>query len=86
MAYLVPFEDEFCGKIRTIHSVNSDEPNSQGSSLTTSEKCPYCKESNFYRFYEPIAERAIEDGFVQIYDCKCASCRKNFRAEIEFEC
>lgn len=86
MAYLVPFEAEFCGEIRTIYSVNSDEPNNMGRSVTTSEKCPHCKESSFYRFYEPITERTTEYGFVEIYDCKCASCRKKFQAKIEFEC
>ncbi|MBD8521834.1 hypothetical protein [Lysinibacillus fusiformis] len=86
MTYIVPFEAEFCGEIRTIYSVNCDAPNSPlNSSVTTSEKCPHCKELNFYRFYEPISERTTDYGFVEIYDCKCASCRKKFQAKIEFE-
>lgn len=85
MTYLVPFNDKFAGEIRTIYSVNSDEPNKQGGSLTTSEKCPYCSESNLYRFYEPVIEIEEGDNLIQIYECKCASCRKEFNTEIKFE-
>ena len=85
MTFIVPFEGEFCGEMRTIYSVNNDNPNRWGSNTTTSEKCPHCGERYFYRVYDPRNEYE-EDGYcTAIYDCKCPSCRKEFDLKIEDE-
>ncbi|MEX3625333.1 hypothetical protein [Viridibacillus arvi] len=84
MPFIMPFETNFCGKTQTVYAVNSDNPTREGSSVTTSEECPNCKERHIYQVYN---EKDIheEDGYeYQVYDCKCPSCRKEFDLKIEF--
>lgn len=86
MTFVVPFESEFCGEIRTIYAVNNDTPTRrfQGST-TTSEICPHCGERNFYRVYKHKDEYEEDGWFIEVYDCKCPSCNKEFDLEIEHE-
>ena len=86
MTYIVPFEAEFCGKIRKIYSVNNDNPTDGFcSSVTTSEPCPYCGERNFFRVYDHKSEYEEDGWFIEVYDCKCPNCRKEFDLKIEHE-
>jgi len=86
MTFIAPFKAEFCNEIRTIYAVNNDNPtNSIRGSTTTSEPCPHCDERNFFRVYEPKSE-FMEDGyFVEVYDCKCPNCRREFDLVIDHE-
>ena len=85
MTFIVPFQGEFCGEVRTIHSVNNDNPDRWSGSVTTSEKCPHCKERHFFRFYDTKREYEKDGWAIEVYDCKCPACRKEFDVEIEYE-
>ena len=85
MTFIVPFEGEFCDKVRTIYSVNNDNPKSAWSSVTTSEKCPHCGERYFFRVYDFKKEYEEDKYYIQIYDCKCPNCQKEFDLKIEYE-
>jgi len=86
MTFIVPFEGEFCGEIRTIYSVNNDNPKKTvWSNTTISEKCPNCGERNFYRVYD-TKDFYKENGYeIEVFDCKCPNCRKEFDLKIEYE-
>lgn len=83
MTFIVPFEDEFCGETRTIYSVNNDNPKGAWGSITISEKCPNCGERYFYRVYDSKEYYEEEEYSVELYDCKCPNCRKEFDLKIE---
>lgn len=86
MTFIVPFQEEFCQKEHTVYYVNEDDQHAHGSSLTTYAKCPHCKEGHIYKFYdEPIGYRQSKGVGIETYECKCASCRRPFRHESEFE-
>ncbi len=86
MTFVVPFEGEFCGEVRTIYAVNNDNPTGFTSgNTTTSEKCPHCSERNFYRVYDHKREYEEDGWCVEVYDCKCPNCQKEFNLEIEYE-
>lgn len=85
MTFIIPIQGEFCGEIRTIYAVNNDNPNGFGGSVTSSEECPHCKERHFFRFYDVKREYEKEGWALEVYDCKCPSCRKEFDVEIEHE-
>lgn len=85
MTFIVPFQGEFCGKVRTIFSVNNDDPTGFGSSVTTSKQCPHCNEKNFFRFFENKREYEKDGWEIQVYDCKCPSCRKEFDVEFLYD-
>jgi len=86
MTFIVPFEAEFCGEIRKIYSVNNDNPTGGfNSNTTTSERCPHCDERHFFRVYNPKSEYEEDNYIVEVYDCKCPTCRKKFDLKIEHE-
>lgn len=86
MAFLYPFEGEFCGEIRTIYAVDVDNPEKHlGSNTTLSEQCPNCGEGHIYRVYDYRMEYEKDGYGIEVYDCKCPSCRNNFDLKIEFE-
>jgi len=85
MTFIVPFQGEFCGRVRTIYAVNEDNPESVSGHTTTSERCPHCRERHFYRVYEHYKEYEKDGYFVEVYDCKCASCSRSFDLKIEHE-
>ena len=85
MTFIVPFQDEFCQEVRTIYAVNNDNPKGWGGSVTSSQECPHCKERHFFRFYENKREYEIDGWAIEVYDCKCPSCRREFVVEIEHE-
>lgn len=83
MTFIVPFQADFCGQVRTIYAVNEDNPENVSGHITTSEQCPHCRERHIYRVYEPY-KTYEENGYnVEIYDCKCPKCRKIFDLKIE---
>lgn len=84
MTFLVPFEAEFCGEIRKIYAVNNDSP-TEGfrGNTTTSEQCPHCGERNFFRVYEEKDFYETEEYVMEVYDCKCPECRREFDLKIE---
>ncbi|MDQ0414211.1 hypothetical protein J2S25_002418 [Mesobacillus stamsii] len=87
MAFLVPFQDEFCGEIRTIYAVNEERPDKHfGSHITFSEECRHCKERHFYRVYEPLLRYVVGNTAREQYLIKCASCSNIFYCdEIEMD-
>lgn len=86
MTFVFPFEEEFCQTVRTVYYVNNDSQDSGGSSTTTSEACPHCKERNIFKVFDEPQSSYEESGWhVQVYDCKCPNCRKEFNLEIEHE-
>lgn len=85
MTFILPFEGEFCGELRKIYAVNNDNPENGGSSTTTSEKCPNCNERHVFRVYEHKKEYEEDGWLIELYDCKCPSCQKEFELKIEFE-
>lgn len=87
MTFIVPFETEFCGEIRKVYAVNNDNPTATFgySSVTTSEVCPHCHERNFFRVYDHKREYERGGWVIEVYDCKCPSCREEFDLEIEYE-
>lgn len=85
MTFIVPFQEEFCQKIHTVYYVNNDNQGSFGGSVTTSEICPHCGERNIFKVFDNKGEREESEHFIEIYDCKCPNCRKEFDLEVEFE-
>ena len=70
----------------TAYLVNAVTPES-GQLITTHEACPHCDETNIYQFVnEPFkqVEDKENDEIINHYYCKCASCEKQFVAQIEF--
>ena len=85
MIFIVPFEGEFCGEVRTIYAVNNDNPKEGGSSISSSQECPHCKEKHFFRFYDSKDDYEEDGWAIELFDCKCPSCRKEFDVKIETE-
>ena len=85
MTFIVPFQEEFCQEIHTVYYVNEDNQKTFRGSVTTSEKCPHCGERHIYKVFEE-KRYYEEDGWgIEIFDCKCASCRKRFDLKVEHE-
>lgn len=85
MTFIVAFEEEFCGELHSIFYVNKDEQGTHGSSVTTSEGCPHCGERYIYKVFNEKGYREEGGYAIEIYDCKCPNCRKEFDLEVEFE-
>lgn len=86
MAFLVPFQAEFCGEVRTIYAVNVERPDkSWGSHMTFSEECPHCKKRHFYRVYDPIGSYERGNLAVERYILRCPDCQGHFYFEDEIE-
>lgn len=83
MITITPFEGEFCGKTRTIYSINNTKPLQAHGSVTASEMCPYCKKKNIFRMYDSKKSIETENTYKDIYDCKCPNCSKEFDIVIE---
>lgn len=85
MIFIFPFQEEFCQKNHTVYYVNEDRQGAHGGSTTTSEECSHCGERHVFKVFEAKGYRE-EDGWgIEVYDCKCPSCRKEFNLEVEFE-
>lgn len=85
MVTITPFEGQFCQKNYTIYSINNTNPAKACSHTTTSEECPNCKIKQIFRFYEPKEEYEIDSFYVEIYNCKCPNCGKEFEIKIKYE-
>ena len=85
MPKLTQFEDEFCQEIRTIYSVDNDNPKGAWSSITSSEMCPNCGNRHIFRFYDVniINEYETDEAYVTVYECTCPICGIDFRVEIK---
>ncbi len=86
MVFLMPFQADLGGKIRTIYAVNVENPNEKGCRhITLSEQCPHCKDHHFYRVYDPIEKYVINGVGIERYISMCPSCKNIFFIDIDFE-
>jgi len=84
---LKPFKTKFPTEKVDAYLVISNVPESS-EQYTVMESCPHCTEEHVYSFINEPFEQIVDednDELINKYHCVCASCKKYFVANIEFQ-